>query len=66
MSGQAVQVGDRVKILSAIFTDKGGLKTWQKGTVVWIHPLDRFAVVAIQLRGGIVRECGDLDQLKKT
>lgn len=65
MSGQTVQVGDSVKIPSAIFADKCGTTRWIKGTVVWIHPLERFCVVSLQLRGGCVRECCELDRLKK-
>ena len=67
MNGQAVRVGDSVKILSVIFAEKySSSKCWMNGTVAWIHPEERFCVVELPLRGGIVRECCYLDQLKKT
>lgn len=28
-----------------------------RGTVVWVHPLERFHVVEFQTRGGPLREC---------
>lgn len=66
MNGQAVCVGDAVRIPSVTFSEKGVARPWMKGTVAWIHPEERFCVVELPLRGGIVRECCYLDQLKKT
>lgn len=66
MNGQTICVGDHVQIPSDIFSEKSAIeKVWIRGTLVWIHPLKRFCVVELQLRGGIVRECCKYEDIRK-
>ena len=65
MNGQAVCVGDAVRIPSVTFSEKGVARPWMKGTVVWIHPLRRFCVVEYRLLGGNIRECCKCSDIRK-
>lgn len=61
-----MKIGDRVQRVPETFgeteeiRDRHRKKTSRKraydGTVVYIHPLRRFHVVAFETRGGIIRE----------
>ena len=61
-----MKIGDRVQRVPETFgeteeiRDRHRKKTSRKraydGTVVYIHPLERFHVVAFETRGGIIRE----------